>query len=191
MPDRYHDALMARLDQIAGLGTNETRLTQATTMPRISLPTVNDALPAPKPYTGSSTSGYTAPAVGGNFGSFLKAISGQESGGSYSVRNKDSGAMGKYQIMPANIQGNRGWDYEALGRNITTAQFMASPKLQEQIAQYKLKSYYNKYGPAGAAVAWYAGPGAVSSYMRGGGNGSQGNYPSIRSYVNQILSRMK
>ncbi len=176
----YHDALMARLDQIAGLGTNQTRLTQAAQAPQINMPAPN----------GSPTGGGSNP--GGSFGKFLAAISGQESGGNYGARNKDSGAMGKYQIMPGNITGKKsGWDYEALGRDISTSQFMASPQLQESIAQYKLKSYYEKYGAAGAAVAWYAGPGAVSSYMRGGGNGSQGNYPTIRAYVNQILSRMR
>lgn len=194
MAERYHDALMQRLDQIAGLGQNATRLTIPASAPGISVPGVNDALPASTTHDFGGSSPSAGPSVnvpGGSFGSFLKAISGQESGGNYGVRNKSSGAMGKYQIMPANIQGNRGWDYEALGRNISTAQFMASPQLQEQIAQYKLKSYYDKYGAAGAAVAWYAGPGAVASYNRGGGNGSEGAYPSIRSYVNQILSRMK
>jgi hypothetical protein len=192
MPDKYHDALMARLDQIAGLGQNATRLTPAATAPGINMPGV-DATHPDNPMPNYPTYEGTGPAPanpGGSFGNFINAIGGQESSGNYTARNKHTGAMGKYQIMPANIQGNRGWDYEALGRNISTAQFMASPQIQEQIARYKLKSYYDKYGAAGAAVAWYAGPGAVASYNRGGGNGSQGNYPSIRGYVNQILSRM-
>jgi hypothetical protein len=179
----YHSALMSRLDQIGGLGRNQTRLdqaAQAAKMPEINMPALNN------PTGGTSGGGGK-----GGFDSFLRAISGQESGGNYGARNKDSGAMGKYQIMPGNIRGSGGWDYEALGRNITTQQFMASPQLQESIAQYKLQSYYNKYGAAGAAVAWYAGPGAVSSYMKGGGNGSQGNYPSIRGYVNSILAKMR
>lgn len=180
---------MNRLQQIGGLGTNATRLTQAAQPPQINMPEPNWG-------AANTGGGVSAPASAGGggkggFESFMRAISGQESGGSYSVRNKDSGAMGKYQIMPGNIQGNRGWDYEALGRNITTQQFMASPQLQEQIARYKLQSYYNKYGPAGAAVAWYAGPGAVASYNRGGGRGSQGNYPTIRAYADQILRRMR
>jgi hypothetical protein len=131
--------------------------------------------------------------VGGSFGKFMNAIVGQESGGNYNARNKGSGAMGKYQIMPGNIAGPGGWDKEALGYNISSSQFMQSPQLQDAIAQYKLRQYYNKYGAAGAAVAWYAGPGTVSGYMKNPGKytNPQGAYPSIANYVNQILGRMR
>jgi hypothetical protein len=128
------------------------------------------------------------PGASGTFGKFLAAISGQESGGNYNSRNSSSGAMGKYQIMPGNIQGShKGWDFEALGKDISTAQFMASPQLQEAIARYKLQQYYKKWGARGAAIAWYAGPGAVG---RVGGNKSQGAYPTINQYANSILRRM-
>lgn len=128
------------------------------------------------------------PGATGSFGKFINAISGQESGGNYNTRNKSSGAMGKYQIMPGNLAGTgKGWDFEALGRDISSAQFMASPQLQEAIARYKLQQYYNKYGPRGAAIAWYAGPGAVG---KANGNKSQGAYPTINNYANSILRRM-
>jgi|SRR5215216_6417522 len=127
-------------------------------------------------------------AGGGSFENFVRAITGQESGGNYSARNRSSGAMGRYQIMPGNIRGSgRGWDYEALGRDISEGQFMSNPKLQDAIARYKLQQYYKKWGPRGAAIAWYAGPGAVG---RVGGNKSQGAYPTINQYANAILKRM-
>lgn len=129
------------------------------------------------------------PNVTGNssFEKFIAAITGQESGGNYNARNRSSGAMGRYQIMPGNINGTRrGWDYEALGRDITPSQFMGNPKLQDAIARYKLQQYYNKWGPRGAAVAWYAGPGMVGR----AGNKSQGAYPTINQYANNILRRM-
>lgn len=117
---------------------------------------------------------------GGNsaFDKFLRAIAGQESGGRYGAVNRSSGAMGKYQIMPFNIKGkHRGWDWEVLGRDISTSQFMRSPKLQEQIAQAKLRGYFKKYGARGAAEAWYGGPGSIGrGYVRG--------------YSNSILRRM-
>lgn len=190
MSERYHDALMGRLEQIGGLGDNATSLTNAAVsrqMPEVTMPS-----PDYSKYTGSTSSGGSTGGGKDSFDNFLKAISGQESGGNYGIRNKDSGAMGKYQIMPANISGKGGWDYEALHRDITTSQFMASPELQEQIAQYKLKSYYDKYGAAGAAVAWYAGPGAVKGYNQhsGGSSRNQGNYPSINAYANAILKKM-
>lgn len=130
------------------------------------------------------------PQATGTFGKFLSAITGQESGGNYNARNRSSGAMGKYQIMPGNLGGKKsGWDYEALGYDINPSQFMGSPQLQEAIAQYKLRQYYNKWGPWGAAVAWYAGPGAVNR-TQSALNRSQGAYPSINQYANSILRRM-
>jgi len=116
---------------------------------------------------------------------FIRAISGQESGGNYGAVNRDSGALGKYQIMPSNIAGPGGWDMEALGRNVTTQQFLSTPKLQEAIAQYKLSQYFNKYGAAGAASTWYSG-----SPSKWNNRDPQGNYPSIHNYVLSILKAM-
>lgn len=141
---------------------------------------------------GSGMYGGNIPAVSGaglkGFEGFVNAITGQESGGNYGARNSSSGAMGRYQIMPSNLGGKHsGWDYEALGRDISPQQFMGNPKLQDAIARYKLQQYYKKWGPRGAAIAWYAGPGAVG---RVGGNKSQGAYPTINQYANAILKRM-
>lgn len=125
-------------------------------------------------------------AVGGggsDFARLFKAMANQESGGSYSARNKDSGAMGKYQIMPANLGGTgNGWDYDALGHDISVAQFMASPQIQDAIARSRFQQYFNKYGAAGALSAWYSGdPNKWNSRT------PQGNYPSIYNYVQSIL----
>lgn len=125
--------------------------------------------------------------------SFINSIATKESGNNYNARNKTSGAMGKYQIMPSNIIGNkRGWDYEVLGYDITPQQFMSSPQLQDQIAKAKLSQYYNKYGAAGAAIAWYAGPGAANKYKSSGyvSTSKQGAYPSINAYQQAILKGM-
>jgi hypothetical protein len=125
------------------------------------------------------------PVAKGDFGAFVKAIAGKESGGSYQARNSDSGAMGKYQIMPSNIEGPGGWDMEILGRNITPQQFMANPALQDKIALGKLRQYYNKYGVRGAASAWYSGD--PNKWQN---NSPQGGYPSIAAYVADIIRRM-
>lgn len=180
----YHEALMRRLSMIDELGSNATRLSQPAQAPQIDMPQ----------YGGIPNNGGGGGGGGGQFGSFLNAIVGQESGGNYGARNKSSGAMGKYQIMPANLGGKgSGWDYEALGRDITPNQFMKSPQLQDAIAKYKLQGYYNKWGPAGAAVAWYAGPGRVKGYLSNPNKyrNPQGAYPSIAAYVNAILGKMK
>lgn len=125
-------------------------------------------------------SGRSTISGGGSFEAFVNAISGKESGGNYGAVNKHSGALGKYQIMPANIPS---WSQAALGRQISAQEFLRSPKLQEQIARAKLQEYYQKYGPAGAASAWYSGdPNKVNS------KAAQGQYPSIHAYVQAILS---
>jgi hypothetical protein len=147
------------------------------------------------PTSGSPINGsYNAPSASGGkgntFQNFLAAISGQESGGNYHAVNGSSGAMGKYQIMPGNIPS---WSKSALGHSISAQQFLNSPQLQEQIAQYELGNYYKKYGPGGAAVAWYAGEGTAQKYVRNNGSGfnaPQGGYPSINQYALSVLKRM-
>ena len=137
----------------------------------------------------NSGSGVSTPS--GNFGSFVRAIAAKESGGNYSAVNRHSGALGKYQIMPANIPQ---WSRQALGRTISPSQFLASPKYQEQIAQYHLRRYYDQYGPAGASVAWYAGPAAANRFVASGyaSRGMEANgYPSVYSYVNNIMAEMR
>jgi hypothetical protein len=131
----------------------------------------------------------------GSFKSFKDAIAKQESGSTgYKAINALSGAMGKYQIMPSNLAGQKsGWDYQALGYDVSPAQFIASPEIQEKIADKFLQGYYNKYGPAGAAVAWYAGPNAANKYVAGqaaGTNGQAGGHPSVSSYIQSILDKM-
>lgn len=122
----------------------------------------------------------------GNFGAFIQAISGQESGGNYGVVNKDSGALGKYQILPSNLTGSgSGWDYEALGRDVNTTAFLNNPRMQERIARYKLRQYFDKYGAAGAASAWYSG-----DPNKWRDKSPQGGYPSIYEYVQDILRAM-
>lgn len=128
----------------------------------------------------------------GNSGleAFINQIGLKESHNNYNARNK-SGAMGKYQIMPSNLGGKgSGWDYEALGYDVTPSQFMGSAELQEQIARYKLAQYYQSYGPAGAAIAWYAGPSAAAKYKNTGYTSTStesGGYPSVYSYMQSIM----
>lgn len=127
---------------------------------------------------------------GNSLESFINAISAKESGGNYGAVNRHSGALGKYQIMPSNIPS---WSRAALGYQVTPAQFLASPQIQEQIARHHLASYYRAYGPAGAAIAWYAGPGAAQNYVRNGRISTRGEangYPSVANYVNAILRQM-
>lgn len=129
---------------------------------------------------------------GNNFENFVSAITSQESGGNYHALGQPVGgdrAYGRYQIMGNNIAS---WTKAALGKSLTPAQFLASPKAQDATARHFLQGYYNNYGPAGAAVAWYAGAGTAQKYVKNPSayNGSQGHFPSINAYAMSILSKM-
>lgn len=135
----------------------------------------------------------TASKGGTDASAFIGAISSKESGGNYKAVNKHSGALGKYQIMPANIAS---WSKAALGKSISTQEFLSNPDLQEKVAQHKLGEYFSKYGAAGAAVAWYAGEGNAKKYVANGGKGYDkkqggGLYPSVNSYAQDIVKRMQ
>lgn len=89
--------------------------------------------------------------------SYGAAISNIESGGNYSIlgpETKGDRAYGKYQIMGNNIGP---WSREILGQEVTPEQFLANPQLQDAVFQGKFSQYVEKYGPEGAAKAWFAG----------------------------------
>ena len=130
--------------------------------------------------------------TGGNeFEALTRSIAHHESNNNYQAVNQHSGALGKYQIMPFNISS---WSRQALGYTISPSQFLSSPQYQEQIARHQLRNYYNQYGSAGAAVAWYAGPGAANRFVSSG-YASQGreanNYPSVYGYLNNIMGTLR
>lgn len=72
-------------------------------------------------------------------------------------------ALGRYQIMESNIGP---WSREALGREVSAEEFMNNPQIQDAIFDKKFGSYVQKYGPEGAAQAWFAGPGGVGKTGR-------------------------
>lgn len=115
----------------------------------------------------------------------LRALGAQESGNNYGAINSDSGALGRWQVMPSNLEGAGGWDMEALGKNITTDEFLSNKKLQNAIVRYKFKNYLDQYGLKGALSAWYSGDPNLWN-----NKDPQGNYPSIHAYVMEILKRL-
>jgi hypothetical protein len=140
----------------------------------------------PQAAPGSPVFGQTTTVSGGTaLERLLRAIGVQESGNDYSAVNRDSGALGKYQIMPANVAP---WSRAALGYTVSRQQFLRNPNIQEQIARHRLNQYLTKYGPSGAALAWYAGEGALR-YSPATRNRAQGRYPSMNEYVNSVLRK--
>lgn len=89
---------------------------------------------------------------------YAGAISSIESGGNYRAIGPETGtmgrALGKYQVMSANVGP---WSKEVLGREVTPQEFLQNPQLQDAIFNGKFGQYVEKYGPDGAARAWFAG----------------------------------
>lgn len=112
-----------------------------------------------------------APPIGGGAARtpspFAGAISSLESGGNYraigpATRTGDR-AFGKYQVMGENIGP---WTEEILGRKLSRQEFLLNPEAQDRVFERKFGSYAEKYGPQGAARAWFAGEGGMNDPNR-------------------------
>ncbi|AGS73942.1 Phage-related minor tail protein (plasmid) [Streptomyces collinus Tu 365] len=105
-----------------------------------------------------------------------------ESGGNYKAHNP-GGALGAYQVMPEHLAGGNEWAGRVFGHSVTPQQFLNSRDMQDQMARVILGGYYQKYGAAGAAAAWFSGSPDPNS------NASDGN-TTVRNYVRTVLALM-
>lgn len=181
------DSLLAELSSIGNRGNYNVAMKLPKPKPPAALGAFGGLPPGTTPNTGVTAGTGSVP---GDLGRLMRAIGGQESGGysnPYAARNPHSGAMGKYQVMPANIAGNRtGWDWDALGRDVSVSEFMSNPSIQEAIARHRLGQYLKNWGMAGAAATWYGGTwGRNNMYSKTPQNG----YPSMYEYVMSILNK--
>lgn len=122
----------------------------------------------------------------------MNALSGQESGGNSSAVNADTGAYGTFQIMPEN------WASWAAEAGLSPNSPMTAEN-QNLVAKVHISNLYNALGNwADVAKTWYSGyswQGMSDSQQNIPFNGSgyldaNGQYPSINSYANSILSKM-
>ncbi|UIK04912.1 phage tail length tape measure family protein [Neorhizobium galegae] len=120
---------------------------------------------------------------------YRDAIASIESAGSggYSAlgpitKNGDR-AYGRYQVMGNNIGP---WSEAALGQRLSASDFLANPSMQDKVFDHRFGSYVNKYGPSGAAQAWFGGPGSVGK----GGNVSDMLGTSGTEYVNKFTNAL-
>ena len=131
-----------------------------------------------------------------------ESIISQESGGDPTATNPDSGALGLGQVMPENIAGvGTGWDYEALGRDVTAAEYLADPKIQNKIIDHQLEQIAlsqatdatgtprspNEIAKRSAAV-WYSGRSDYCQSTKAEFFG-KGEYPSGADYCAAIVQR--
>jgi hypothetical protein len=116
---------------------------------------------------------------------FAGAISSIESGGNYRAVGPQTGkgrALGKYQVMEFNVGP---WSEKVLGRRLTPEQFLADDKAQDQIFEGVFGNYVKKYGPEGAAKAWFGGE-------RGMNNPNARDIlgTTVESYANKFNNRV-
>lgn len=134
-------------------------------------PTAAPALPPPTsiasmPVTAQSETPQAPPQTSG-MSPFASAIGGMESGNDYSAIGPATAsgdrAYGKYQVMGANIPE---WTKAVIGRAMTPQEFLANKNAQDAVFNAKFGSYADKYGPEGAAKAWFAGEGGMNDPNR-------------------------
>jgi len=116
----------------------------------------------------------------GLYGQAIKSIESGSFAGNYNAlgpltKNGDR-AYGAYQIMGDNIGP---WSKQALGYALTPDQFLGNKAAQDAIFSKIFGGYVNKFGPAGAAQAWFGGPGSVGK----GGMGADILGTTGNSYV--------
>jgi hypothetical protein len=107
-----------------------------------------------------------------------------EGTGGYNALNDDSGARGAYQIMPENWGG---WAREA-GLDPSS---QWTPENQDLVAKTKISNYLKQFGgdPSKVFISWYGGPGWADTPLDSL-DGSEGDYPSIKSYVLDGMRRL-
>lgn len=119
----------------------------------------------------------------------MRGLGLQESSNRYGLVQSGTHALGKYQILPNNV---REWGREMGLGNVSPQEFLANPKLQEDMVHFKLNQYIQKYGPAGAAAAWYGGDGGARAYLHNNPriySAQAGGMPSINSYVSSVIQK--
>lgn len=136
----------------------------------------------------SQASNIATPTQGyaGNMSNYSNATKAIESGGNYqavgpATKTGDK-AYGAYQIMGANIPQ---WTAEVLGKPMTPAQFVSNPQAQDAVYKAKFGQLVNKYGPEGAARAWFAGEGGMNN-----SNAKDVNGMSVAQYGNNFMSAL-
>lgn len=115
--------------------------------------------PAPSPTIGNGPATAAAP------GDPASVIGGMESGGKYDAvgpvaNGQGHRAYGKYQVLEPNVPV---WTAEVLGKPMTPQEFLANPQAQDAVFKAKFGQYSAKYGPEGAAKAWFAGEGGMNN----------------------------
>jgi hypothetical protein len=171
-------------DEKAQILTEKMRIENPTASAESIKEAVKKLLPMYMPQSFNSVGGDT------DIASLRKAIVAQESQGNYKAINKDSGALGRYQIMPFNLPKLIGMQDTPSNRQL----FLNRPDLQDKAFDALMSELKTTYGGDTRKIiaAYYGGRGAASVVGTSAGDRPQGGgkYPSINKYVNQVMSRL-
>jgi hypothetical protein len=115
---------------------------------------------------------------------YKRATSSIESGspqGNYSAvgpaTKSGDRAFGRYQVMGDNVPD---WTEKYYGKRLTPSQFLADPKAQDAVYEGEFGRLAQKYGPTGAAKAWFAGEKGMNNP-----NASDGG-TTVQAYADQF-----
>lgn len=150
--------LLTRLGQAIGLQPETPQPRQS--LASLGQPYASNASDQPE---GIQAINRVSPQGGSNYRDAIASIESQGSGNYQAVgpvTKTGDRALGRYQIMAANLPE---WSQAALGRQVTPQEFMASPQIQDAIFDHRFGQYVQKYGPEGAARAWFAGEGGMNN----------------------------
>jgi hypothetical protein len=144
----------------------------------------------------------SSPALGGNEAgtptkvtALRRAIIGQESGGKFNIVNPHSGALGYAQLMEYNVAP---WTKAALGREVSTSEFLNSRDIQIKTIDHKIGQYLERelrvtggneeIAIRRVASTWYSGnPRLYTSTRTQYYNGHP--YPSIAEYSSKVWTK--
>lgn len=121
-----------------------------------------------------------------NFEAYRYAISKQESSHNYGARNSRTGAIGRYQVMPANVPE---WTKTALGQSMTPEEFAKNSNAQDRTFDKIYGDDVDRYGPDGATNKWFTGS-ANPNPKSSDGNMTAGSYlDSFRRNVSEFTGQ--
>jgi hypothetical protein len=126
-------------------------------LPMPSSPSTSDSPLAPSSHVAPAEPQQSV-AGGDPITQYAEAIAAKESGGRYGAvgptHPKLGRALGKYQVMEANVGP---WTQAALGKRMTGDEFLESPEAQDAVFRHRFGGYAEKHGPEGAASMWFTG----------------------------------
>jgi hypothetical protein len=146
------------------------------------LETASPAAPAPGP------TAFAAPeAAPDPMAAYRRATSSIESGGpegnyrAVGPQTKYGRAIGRYQVLASNVPE---WSEKYFGERLTPTEFLNNPAAQDAVYRGKFGEYVQKYGPEGAARAWFAGERNMNNM-----NASDG-HKTVRAYAQDFTNAL-